>query len=376
MTAKFDILIIGGGIAGASVAYELAADAKVAILEMESQPGYHTTGRSAATYSELYGPPPIRALTSYSRDFFENPPEVFGDDPLLMPRGVLYIARSDQRDSLADLQRTMAGKPGVRKLDAVEARKTMPLLRPGHAAGGLFESGARDIDVNALHQGFLRGFRQRGGTVVTHAEVTGMERVGGVWTLITRNGVFAAPVVVNAAGAWADEIAVIAGVKSIGLVPKRRTAMIVAAPEGSEPQEWPVALDVDEQFYIKPDAGRLLMSPADETPSAPCDAQPEEIDIAICIERIHEAFDLDIKRVENAWAGLRSFVGDHAPVCGYDPETEGFFWLAGQGGYGIQSSPGLSLLAARLVTGEPVPEGLEALGFSVDQVSPERLRRA
>ena len=203
-----------------------------------------------------------------------------------------------------------------------------------------------------------------------------MERADGVWTLTTREGEFAAPIVVNAAGAWADEIAMIAGVQKIGLVPKRRTALIVAAPEGSDPQDWPGAVDVDEQFYIKPDAGRLLISPADETPSAPCDAQPEEIDIAICIERIHEAFDLDIRRVENAWAGLRSFVEDHAPVCGFDPEATGFFWLAGQGGYGIQSSPGLSQLAARLIVGGAIPERLEALGFSADQVSPERLSRS
>ena len=372
---QFDVLVIGAGIAGASVAFELAADARVAVLEMESQPGYHTTGRSAAVFSELYGPAPIRALTGYSRGFFENPPDVFGREPLLTPRGVLYIARSDQRDSLSTFAGAMVGKPGVRSLDAHSVEQTLPLLRSGHAIGGVFETGARDIDVNGLHQGFLRGFRQRSGRVITSAQVTGLARKAGSWSVSTRNGEFSAPVVVNAAGAWADAIAVMAGVRKIDLVPKRRTALIVAAPADSDPQAWPVAIDVDEQFYIKPDTGRLLISPADETPSPPCDAQPEEIDIAICIERIQEAFDIEVRRVENAWAGLRSFVEDHAPICGFDADAAGFFWLAGQGGYGIQSSPGLSRVAARLVRGEKVPEALEALGFSAEQVSPERLPR-
>ena len=212
---QFDVLVIGAGIAGASVAFELAADARVAVLEMESQPGYHTTGRSAAVFSELYGPAPIRALTGYSRGFFENPPDVFGREPLLTPRGVLYIARSDQRDSLSTFAGAMVGKPGVRSLDAHSVEQTLPLLRSGHAIGGVFETGARDIDVNGLHQGFLRGFRQRSGRVITSAQVTGLARKAGSWSVSTRNGEFSAPVVVNAAGAWADAIAVMAGVRKI-----------------------------------------------------------------------------------------------------------------------------------------------------------------
>ncbi|MCP4317016.1 MAG: FAD-binding oxidoreductase [Hyphomicrobiales bacterium] len=371
---QFEIVVIGAGIAGASVAYELAAGARVAVLEMESQPGYHTTGRSAAVYSEIYGPAPMRALTSQSRAFYKNPPAVFGREPLLTPRGVLYIARSDQSDSLEKLKQAIAGQPGVSSVDAEEIQRLSPLLRPGYAVEGLFEENARGIDVNALHQGYLRGLRERGGEVITNAEVMSAERDTGVWTVSTRNGDFSAPVVINATGAWADEFAARAGVKPVGLVPMRRTALIVATPDGVNPEPWPVTVDADEQFYMKPDAGRLLISPADETPSEPCDAQPEEMDIAICIDRIQQAFALDIRRVENSWAGLRTFVDDHAPVCGFDPDAEGFFWLAGQGGYGIQSAPGLSQLAAKLVIGGPLPDGLEARGFKIDDVSPARLR--
>ena len=372
---QFDIAIVGAGIAGASVAYELAADARVVVIEMESHPGYHTTGRSAAVFSEFYGPAPIRALTSQSRAFYENSPEVFGQYPLLTPRGVLYAAREDQMDSLEAFRCRLSGGASLRMLDEDEIRRMSPLLRPGYAAAGLYEEQASDIDVNALHLGYLRGLRQRGGEVVVGSEVKAAERKNGAWVLSTRNGIIVAPVVVNAAGAWADELASIMGADPAGLVPKRRTALVIAAPEDADPSNWAVTVDVDEQFYLKPDAGRLLISPADETPSAPCDAQPEEMDIAICIDRIQRAFSVDVKRVENCWAGLRTFVEDHAPVCGYDPSVEGLFWLAGQGGYGIQSAPGLSQLAARLVTGRPVPEDLEQRGFKVTDVSPLRLRR-
>ena len=250
-----------------------------------------------------------------------------------------------------------------------------PLLRPGYAVAGLYEEQASDIDVNALHHGYLRGLRRRGGEVIVDSQVYSAERRNGVWILSTRRGTVEAPIVVNAAGAWADELAAKLGANPAGLVPKRRTALVIAAPEGANPDRWAATVDVDEQFYLKPDAGRLLISPADETPSAPCDAQPEEMDIAICIDRIQRAFSVDVKRVENCWAGLRTFAEDHAPVCGYDPAVEGFFWLAGQGGYGIQSAPGLSQLAACLVSGKPLPDGLEQRGFRVADVSPLRLRR-
>ncbi|WP_419911413.1 NAD(P)/FAD-dependent oxidoreductase [Hoeflea sp.] len=372
---QFDIAVIGAGIAGASVAHELAADARVAVIEMESHPGYHTTGRSAAVFSEVYGPAPIRALTGQSRAFFDNPPEVFGQHALLSPRGVLYAAREDQAESLEKLRDSLSGAAGLRMVDEDEARRLSPLLLPGYAVAGLLEEDASDIDVNALHHGYLRGLRQLGGEVIVDCEVQGAERRNGMWVLSTKHGEIHAPIVVNAAGAWADELAAKMGAQPAGLVPKRRTALMIAAPDGADPAGWAATVDVDEQFYLKPDAGRLLISPADETPSAPCDAQPEEMDIAICIDRIQRAFDVDVKRVENCWAGLRTFVEDHAPVCGYDPSVEGLFWLAGQGGYGIQSAPGLSQLAARMVTGQQMPDGLEDRGFKAADVSPMRLRR-
>jgi D-arginine dehydrogenase len=371
----FDIAVIGGGMAGASVAYELAADANVVVIEMEDQPGYHTTGRSAAVFTETYGPAPIRALTRHSRAFFENPPDLFCDSGLLNPRGILFVAREDQEENLDTLYRTIGSQPGIRRVDRSELSVLSPLLRRDYAVAGVLEEGARDIDVNGLHQGYLRGLRQRGGQVISGAEVESLERDAGDWKLRTRRETYSAPVVVNAAGAWADAVAALAGATPIGLMPKRRTIVIVAAPEGIDPDHWPGVVDVDEQFYLKPDAGRLLISPADETPSEPCDAQPEELDIAICVDRIQRAFDLEVQRVQNSWAGLRSFVADRSPVCGFDPDVDGFFWLAGQGGYGIQSAPGLSQLAAALIAGNSMPTELGDRGFDLSDVSPSRLER-
>ena len=372
---RADIVVVGAGIVGASVAYELAAGAHVIVVDQEDQPGYHSSGRSAAVFSEAYGPAPIIALTCCSRGFFENPPEVFGETPLLTPRDMLAIARDDQLESLEALCRDIAGQPGVRRVDAVETAALMPILRPGYAAAGLLDQRACDIDVDALHQGYLRGLRHRGGALFCGARIERIARRNGVWTLFTRAAAYQAPIVVNAAGAWADVIGALAGAAPIGLVPKRRTALMVAAPPGVDPSSWPAVDDIDDQFYLKPDAGRLLLSPVDETPSPPCDAQPEEIDVALCIDRIQRAFAMDVPRIESRWAGLRSFVADGVPVCGFDPQLDGFFWLAGQGGYGIQSAAALSQLAAALINGTaPQPELVEH-GFDIATVSPIRFPR-
>lgn len=360
--------------AGASVAYELASDAHVAVMEMESHPGYHATGRSAAVFSETYGPHPIRALTGLSRRFLEDPPEIFGDQPLLSRRGVLYVARADQSDSVKQLNWQLDDGPVVRVADT-EITELAPLLRPDYAHAAFYEEHASDIDVHALHHGYLRGLRRRGGELLVDAAVNGAQRKDGVWELSTRRGTVCAPVVVNASGAWADELASMLGAEPVGLVPKRRTALNIAAPDGLDPAKWAAVVDVDEQFYLKPDAGRLLISPADETPSAPCDAQPEEIDVAICIDRIQKAFSVDVHRVEHCWAGLRSFVADGVPVCGYDGAVDGLFWLAGHGGYGIQSAPGLSRIAAAMIKStEPGPVTGD-LGFGIDELSPRRFSR-
>ena len=369
-----DILVIGAGMAGASVASELAGTYRVLLAEREGQPGYHTTGRSAALFSETYGPPQIRALSRASRAFFDGPPAGFATAPILSPRGVLTVARPDQIEALERELATFPVGEKIRRVSPAEASALMPLLRDGYVAGAIHDTSARDIDVHALHQGYLRQFRAAGGRMETGAEILGIERDGASWRIRTSNLEIRADIVVNAAGAWADEIGLMAGANRIGLVPKRRTALIIAAPDGVQIGLWPMVVDVDEEFYLKPDAGRFLISPADETPSAPCDAQPEELDVAICIDRIEKAFDFPVQRVENKWAGLRSFVADKTPVAGFEPGLPGFFWLAGQGGYGIQTAPALSRLAAALVAGKNPPADIIDEGGIPPALSPERFR--
>ncbi len=370
---RCDFLVIGAGIAGASAAYALAAFGRVRVLERESQPGYHTTGRSAALFTETYGNATMRALTRASKAFLTSPPVGFASVPLLAPRGTLLAARADQR---AALERTFAECSAlVGNLElwtGAQVRTCVPAFTEAQVDGGLWEPDAMDIDVHALHQGFLRGLRARGGEVVCNAEVVALERAGEDWVVVTRGERYGAPVVVNAAGAWADEIGRLAGAGPIGLVPKRRTAITFDPPRGVSIESWPAVIDVDEQWYFKPDAGRILASPADETPSAPCDAQPDEYDVAVLIDRITTATTLSIPRIHAKWAGLRSFVADKTIVAGFDPRQPGFFWLAGQGGYGIQTAPAAGRVAAALARGEPLPEDVQALGVRAGDLAPDR----
>lgn len=370
-----DFLVIGAGMAGASAAWALAGLGSVRLLEQEDRPGYHTTGRSAALFSETYGNAVIRRLTSAGRAFFKAPPEGFAAHPLLSPRGALLIARPDQRAAVdRALAETPEGLPAPERLGSTEAQRLNPALSPDYVAEALYESGSEDIDVDALHQGFLRGLRQRGGMLETRAEVRALAHDGTVWTAETPARAFAAPILVNAAGAWADHVASLAGVPPLGLVPKRRTAFTFDPPEGMDPGPWPATIDIEEQFYFKPEAGRILGSPADETPSEPCDAQPEELDVAIGVDRIEQATCLRVRRLTHRWAGLRSFVPDKSPVVGFDASAEGFFWLAGQGGYGIQTAPALaSAVAALIGTGE-LPSDLRDRGLRLADLAPERLR--
>lgn len=360
-TTGFDCIVIGAGIAGASVAAELASDRRVLLLERESQPGYHTTGRSAALFTVTYGPDVIRALSRTSAAFFNDPASPHLDHPLLEPRGAVFVARQDQQASLTRTAEELG--PHVTLLTGAEIETLVPLLRKGYATAGLRDGSAADIDVNGLHQHYLKSFRAAGGVLQTKAEVLSL-RKDGDWQVDSSQGQFHAPIIVNAAGAWADEIATMAGLTPVGLTPKRRTALTVAPPEGMVPDRWPMVVDIDEQFYLKADAGKLLISPADATPSAPCDAQPEELDVAICIDRIETAFEVSLRRIESRWAGLRSFVPDGDPVAGFDPKGEGFFWLAGQGGYGIQTAPALARAAAALVRGEDIPGDIAAEGVT------------
>ena len=370
-----DIVIIGAGIVGASVAYHLTAAGcrSVLLLERESQPGYHSTGRSAAFYSEAYGNAMIRALTTGGRRYFMEPPSGFAETPLLSPRGAMFIGRADQMESL-DKQAEEAGAlvDSIRRIGAEEARRHVPVLRPDYIAGAVLEPDSMDIDVHAVHQGFLRGLRARGGRVVNDAGVEALTRQGGEWQVTTPAGRFTAPVLIDCAGAWCDEVAALAGAKPVGLVPKRRTVITFAAPGGLEVAGWPLCVDVDEQFYFKPDAGRMLASPCDETPVEPCDVQPDELDIALAVDRIEKATEISVRRIENRWAGLRSFVADKTPVVGYDPAVAGFFWLAGQGGYGIQTSFSMGRVAAALARRLPVPSDLADLGVGEAELSPAR----
>ncbi|WP_394762090.1 NAD(P)/FAD-dependent oxidoreductase [Phenylobacterium sp.] len=369
----FDFLIIGSGIAGAGAAYELADGARVLLLEREDAHGHHTTGRSAALYSEAYGNAVIRGLTRASRPFFEAPPPGFAAHALLTPRGCLYVGRPDQAQALAAL---LAAEPdALAPLTREAVLALVPALRPDYVGSGLLEAGAMDADVEALHQGFLRGARARGAQVRLSAEVLAIVHGAGAFAVRLASGeTVEAAVVVNAAGAWADRVAALADVRPVGLQPMRRTAVIVEAPDGLDVRGWPMVIDADEAFYFKPDAGRLLASPADETPSEPCDAWADDMDVAVCIDRIQAAADLPVRRVVRSWAGLRSFVADRSPVIGFDDRVPGFFWLAGQGGYGVQTAPAAARAAAALARRQAIPADIVAQGVTAEHLSPARLR--
>jgi D-arginine dehydrogenase len=371
-----DVIVVGAGIAGAAAAAHLAQHRSVVLLERESQPGYHSTGRSAALFTETYGNRAIRTLTGAGRAFYEAWAEGFAEHPILKPRGALMFAMPGQEAALDAAWEDLSSlDPRVRRLDAAAARAMVPVLRPDCVVSAVFEPDAMDIDVHELHQGYLRRLRQRGGLMVTDAEVRGLAHDAGSWLAATQAGDFVAPIVVNAAGAWADALAALAGLAPIGLIPKRRTALTIAPPAEVEIAAWPMTLDVAESFYFKPDAGKLLVSPADETPMPPCDVQPDELDIAIAIDRLMRATTIEVTRVERKWAGLRSFVADKTTVCGFDPLAEGFFWLAGQGGYGIQTAEGMARCATALIDGGSLPPDIAAKGLDAATLSPARFRR-
>lgn len=373
MTNECDFLVIGAGMTGASVAAQLAG--KVIVLEMEEQPGYHTTGRSAALFTELYGNPLIRGLTRASRSFLFEPPPGFAETPLVQPRDTLYIARADQLAALQAFRALPDVAPVTRELTLAEAQALMPVLAPGYLAGAVLESGSAFLDVNGLHQGYLRQLRARGGALQLRAGVRALQYRAGRWLAETAAGSFSAPIVINAAGAWADQVAALAGLPPLGLRALRRTALLIDMPEALAPLPgWPACIDIDEQFYFKPDAGLLLLSPADEHPSEPCDAQPEELDVAVAVDRFERATGLSVRRVRHRWAGLRVFAPDRSPVLGFDAQASGFFWLAGPGGYGIQTAPALGAAAAALASGQALPAAIAAQGVTAQALAPARLR--
>lgn len=391
MDQSFDIIIIGAGIAGASAAYFLGLGGgpaqRVLLLEREAHPGFHSTGRSAAVYFESYGTAQIRALTTASRDFLASPPAGFCEHPILAPRGALTVAgpgQEQQLDEQLDIVRSVSAKAA--RLSSAQALELVPVLRPELLIGAVHEPDAFDMDVNALHQGFLRGARAQGTQLQCDTEVLKLERDRGGWLLHTRrrrhddrgqlimtDETLRAAQVVNAAGAWCDEIARRAGLHGIGLQPKRRSAFLFNAPDGQDASRWPMFIGVDESWYVKPDARVLLGSPANADPVDAHDVQPEEFDIAVGIDRIQNATTMQIRRPIRTWAGLRSFVGDGGLVIGARDGEPGFVWLSAQGGYGIQTSPAAGACAAALLRGEALPDTVLARGSSVAGLSPDRL---
>jgi D-arginine dehydrogenase len=399
-----DFLVLGGGMAGASVGYFLAESGSVRLLEMESALGYHSTGRSAALFSEYYGGRVVRTLTAASRPFFTTPPSGFlspgsaalgsaalgsaalgsaaleSAAPLLTPRGVVALgpAGSEERFAAVLAEGLTAPTP-VREIDPAHVQQYCPIVAPGWYSRAMLKPAAMDIDVAALHQGFLRGIRARGGQVLTSARVRGLTRRGGMWHAVTDAGEFRAPVVLNAAGAWADVVAGLAGVRLIGLTPKRRTAFLVEPPAGEDISRWPMITDVTDTFYFKPESGQLLISPADATPVPPGDVRPDDLDIAVAADRMQARTTLVIRHVRHAWAGLRSGVRDDVPVIGAAPGAPGFFWLAALGGYGIQTAPAAGRLAAALATSAAARRDgcYRVLGIEPAELAPDRdTRRA
>lgn len=377
--AIWDVIVVGAGMAGASVGWQLAqAGRQVLVLERESQPGYHTTGRSAALFEEHYGPLQVQALTRASRAFYEQPPAGFTDYPILHSRGVMYVGTAAQK-ALIDAAYAEAVKhsPDAQRLDGDALRALVPVLNDS-IVDGFVDDGARDIDVHALHQGFLRGMRQAGGQLWCNAEVSALALDGArrTWTVTLADGRTAqARTLVNAAGAWADHIGELAGARAMGLVPARRSAFTFPVPEGLDATHWPAVISADERFYFKPDAGQLLGSPANADATYPHDVQPEEEDIATGIWNIEQATTLSIRRPSHTWAGLRSFVADGEMVIGWDSHVPEFFWVAAQGGYGIQSAAGYSLLARNLLLAEPVDEQLLRQGVQTELLAPARLQK-
>ena len=367
-----DFLVIGGGIAGLSAAARLAAHGRVLVIEAESAPGYHSSGRSVAFSHYGIGDEAVRAMTAWSRAFFE-------DDPTLArTAATLYFADDASRPRLDSLGAAMAEfSDAIEPVDAAAIARLCPAVRTGAGAAiaGLYDPTGLKLDADALLQRFARDMRAKGGQMLTGRRVASIEATGGGWRVRDETGeTHEAPVLVNAAGAWADRIAAMAGVDPLGLAPRRRTIIVVDPPAGAEIAGWPFVHSVAGDFYMLPEAGRLLVSPVDEVEDDPCDAAPEDYDIALAADRLEHYTTVAVTRIAHRWAGLRTFTSDRVPTAGFAADAPGFFWLAGQGGYGLQTAPAMSAAVESLVAGTPWPDGLAALGVTAATIGPERLR--
>lgn len=365
MSTKSDFLVIGAGIAGASAGYYLSCHGKTVVLEKETQPGYHSTGRSAALFSEHHGPKIICRLARCSHPFLDNPPDGFTNTPLLTDRGVLFVGKSHEHEKARELlSGDDAIAPPLQAVNTAQTLSLVPFLHKAHAEIGVFYPAAKEIDVAALHQGFLRGIKSNGGEVSTDSNVIAVTRLGNAWRVKTQKDVFETGMIINAAGAWADEIAAMAGLEKIGLVPKRRTIITVGLPAAHQNKHYPMVISLDQKFYFKTETGSLLASPMDTTPVPPQDAQPEEIDIATAAFLLEERTTLKADKINNSWAGLRTFLPDDAPAVGKDPGAENFIWLAGQGGYGIKTSEAAARCAVSLSLTNDLPQDVKAMGIT------------
>ncbi len=367
--SKAKIVVIGGGMAGASIAAELAAHAEVVLIEAETTAGYHTTGRSAAIYHPLYGNEAVSALTRASYDFYTSPPPGFTEQPLLGPRNAMFIVDAE---NLAALESPHYA--GLQRLSIEEARAIVPILRPEAFVTALFDTEAADIEVDLLHRGYLKLARTRGAQILLGHRISDAQPADGGWLVTSKEGgEFMAELVVNASGAWGDPVGSLFGAAPLGLSPRRRTMLLVDPPEDIDVRDWPLTITVQEDLYFKGDAGKIALSPADETEIEPCDAQPEELDIAIAVDRFQTLTDVTVKRISHSWAGLRTFAPDRVPVIGHDPQVPGLFWFVGQGGYGIQMAPAAAKLGAALALEMPFPDMLVANEVDPTCYSPTRL---
>ncbi len=371
-----DVCIIGGGMAGASVAFNLAPHARVLLLEREPHVAYHSTGRSAALYAPNYCSALVQRLTLAGQPFLTAPPTGFAATPLLHERGYLMLGNDSQRAGLEQYEReARAAKLATTRLSPQAALELVPVLRRDAFDWALFDPNAWDLDVDALLQGFLRGARAHGARQLTTHEVLTVRPDGAGWQVGGQEFSLHARVVVNAAGAWADELAGLAGVDPLQLVPHRRTAFTFEPPAGHDVAQWPMVADADEQFYFKPDAGRLLGSLGEERPSPPVDAQPEDLDVAVAVDRIEQVVNFSVQRVLRSWTGLRVFGPDRDPVSGFATGAPGFYWHAGLGGYGIQTAAALGMFAAAMILDRELPTALSEHRVDPDQLGPRRLSR-
>ncbi len=362
-----DFLVVGAGIAGASVAARLAETHSVILIDMEDRPGMHSTARSAASYEPNYGPPPMLALTRASHDFFMNPPPGFTDAPLFMPRGSLFLEAEGQSEKSAAL---LAKSSGLQEISVKGTLELFPVLRPEYAKRSFLDNQTGDLDVDLLHRGFFRMFKAWDGIVLLSAPLQSAERRVEKWHVRCGTTDVDATTIINAAGAWGDVVAKKCGAAPVGLQPKRRSIGVVPMPEDVDFAHWPMVTDVGETWYAKPQSGKLIVSSADATPVEPHDAYADDMAIAEGIDRLMTATTIEVERLDHNWGGLRTFASDGNPVVGFDPHTEGFFWLVGQGGYGIQTSPALSMTAANMARHLPVPDNI--IGLDLAAIKPER----